>query len=645
MRSDTTPQHPEDGGDLPQSSPNEPANASAANARPKRASVRVQARRRSFTERLLGQFTLFSTLFILLVATIMGWDYGRRLAKDPLDSESFREVKASLAADPKNEEIKEEIRRQDLELRRAYFASRRRAEGGAVLLCVGALILIASLKTGSLLRRRLPSPVSQTLPRDPDQSMARIARWSVAVVALALAAGTFALGKTTTTHLTAAESPSPASPDASATDGDSSASRADSQPGASPGDASAAPSVAAVAGGYPSKDEVAKNWPYFRGPGGSGISPYTDIPTTWNVKTGENIVWKTPLPTEGNSSPVVWGDRIFLTGATPQARSVYSFDAATGKLLWQKEVAGPVNLKLPKVNEETGYASPTAATDGRRVYAMFATGDLAAFDFAGALVWSKHLGVPKNPYGLATSLTMWQNLLIVQYDQGSPKEKLSKLLAFDGATGKIVWQTPREMPSTWGTPILIDVQGKSQIFTVGEPWGIAYDPANGKEIWRADCLQQEIGPSPVFFDGVVFTVNTAPALKAIRANGQGDVTKTHVLWMGEDNLPDTCSPLATSKHVFLLTTAGILTCYDAKSGKLLWEQDFEVRFKSSPSLVGKNVYLAGDEGKVFVVEPTDKECKKIAQTEMGEAIFASPAFGPGKIYVRTKKHLFCIGKK
>jgi len=370
------------------------------------------------------------------------------------------------------------------------------------------------------------------------------------------------------------------------------------------------------------------------------------VPTTWDGPSGKNVLWKTRVPLEGNSSPIVWKDRIFLTGATERVRQVYCFDTA-GKLLWQKDMpATPASAaKPPEVVGDTGFASSTPAVDGQRVYVMFAIGDVAAFDFAGNQVWVRSLGIPKNSYGHATSLAMVRNLLLVQFDQATAKEGKSKLLALDAATGKTVWETPRPVPSSWCTPIVIEWKGQEQIIAGGDPWTIAYQPADGKEIWRVKCLGQDVAASPVFADGVVYIGNANAKTSAIRINGTGDVTASHTLWTAEDGLPDTCSPLTTSQYVLLLTSGGTLTSYDAKSGKKLWEKDFDSSFKASPALAGKNVYLLGDEGKAWVVEPGPADCKTVAEANVGEPCAASPAFQDGRIYVRGKQNLLCIGSK
>lgn len=607
-------------------------------AQPPAPSPQPPASRKQLWARVARWTAAVAVVHLVLVTALMAWHYSRRLAKDPLNSEEFLALKAELAAAPQNEELKTRIRQLDLALRTQYFQQRRLAASGAWLLLGGAVVLLIALRAAATLDAKLPMPEAHATPEDTDARAARGARWSVAAIALVLACGGvgLALGVRSVldeerpTDLPTARA---AGPDLAAT-------------GQGPGAGAQAPSPV-PSGSFPAPEEVAKNWPYFRGPTGLGISAYENVPTTWDASKGEGIVWKTPVPLEGNSSPVVWKDRIFLTGATDRVRQVYCFDATSGKLLWQQDLpATPASAaKPPDVMGDTGFAAPTPATDGQRVYAMFAIGDLAAFDFTGKLAWVRSLGIPKNPYGHATSLSMVRNLLLVQFDQATAKEAKSKLIAMDSATGNTVWETPRPVPSSWCTPIVIQWQGQEQIVTGGDPWAIAYQSHDGKEIWRVKCLGQDVAASPVFADGIVYVGNANAQFTAIRPDGQGDVTQTHVLWVGEDGLPDTSSPLATKDYVLLLTSSGTLTCYHAKDGKKLWEQDFDSTFKASPALVGKSVYLVGDEGKAWVVEPGPAECKILSEAILGEPCATSPAFQDGRIYLRGKQHLFCIGKK
>ena len=404
--------------------------------------------------------------------------------------------------------------------------------------------------------------------------------------------------------------------------------------------------TAALAADLPSPEEYRANWPRFRGPEGGGVSAQGDAPIACDIATGANIAWTADVPIAGFNSPVVWGDRVFLSGGGEAKCEVMCFDAQSGKILWRSavpEAAGSPGKKSA-VPDESGMAAPTVATDGRRVYAIFANGDLAAFNFDGVLAWSKHLGVPKNSYGHATSLLTWQDRVIVQFDQGEPDDKLSKLTAFDGVTGAVVWEQPRGVGASWATPILFDAAGKSQLVTLALPWVISYSPKDGAEIWRADCLDGEVTPSPIFAGGTLFIVSPLNKLQAIRPDGAGDVTKTHLGWMAEDGIPDVTSPVSNGELIFIVNSAGMMTCYDAKTGRKQWEQDFGDECKASPGIAGNRLYLITKKG-VLVVAEVAREFKELARSPLGEPVFASPAFAPGKIFVRGVKHLICIAAK
>ncbi len=399
----------------------------------------------------------------------------------------------------------------------------------------------------------------------------------------------------------------------------------------------------------PSEEEFRRSWPSFRGPEGSGVSAYTNLPTEWDAATEKGILWKTRTPLPGSNSPIVWKNRVFLSGATKDRREVFCFDSATGRILWRRKVSSesPDAAQPIKVSNYTGFAAPTMATDGRFAYAMFANGDLTAFDFAGNEVWSRSLGVPRNHNGHASSLATYNGRVIVQYDQGKASDDRSKLLAVDGATGKTVWRVSRPVPASWSSPIVVRNGLRPLIITCSDPWVAAYAPQSGAEVWRVDCLAPaEVGPSPVFSDQKIFAANDYASLSAIRANGSGDVTETHIAWSTDVGLPDVCSPLATDQFILLLASHGTLTCIDKKEGgQPLWEEGFEADFTSSPSLVGNRVYLFSREGKAWVVEPTREKCNRIAEADLGEKCVTSPAFQNGRIYIRGKEHLFCIGKR
>jgi len=570
--------------------------------------------------------TVVAAVFALIVSALLLYDYGRRQVDDPLSDPTYLALKAALKEQPRNEKLQEQVRAVDAQLRHEWFRQRRFTAVGGWLLLGGVAIFLIAGNAALSMRRQPPMPGPHHPPRDEETLWTRSARWATGGLAVLLVGAAVALSLSMRSDLPKYAADSPGEQVSG-----------DPVPDEPPARELPPP---------PTPDQIAANWPRFRGPHGSGVAAVSELPTAWDAASGEHILWKQLVPLPGNNSPVVWGDRLFLTGADETRREVYCFDAGTGELLWQQEAPGTPQstAKPPKVLEATGYAAPTAVVDGRQVYAMFANGDVAAFTFNGTLGWARSLGIPENAYGHAASLAMWENLLLVQFDQASKKDGKSALLALDAATGETVWKVDREVPNSWTSPIVIDHAGRTQLITAADPWVIAYNPADGAELWRAKCLRMDVGPSPVFRDGVVYVANAFPAVSAIKADGQGDVTDSHILWQSEDGLPDTCSPLVTKDHVLVLASFGLLTCYDAASGEWLWEEDFETEFTSSPSLVGDRVYLIANDGKSWVVEPGKQGCTRIAEGDLGERCVTSPALLQGRIYLHGEKHLFCIGE-
>ena len=628
--------------------------------------------------------------FSAIVAALLLYDFVVRGAKHPAEAATYQAFTQALRDQPDNDTLKAHLRLVDEQLRREYFRQRAFSMVGTVLLLCGVAVTVFAAKSAATLRRELPQPGVMP-PRDIESQRAQAARWAVGALAVLLLAGAVALGFGLRAQLPRGEkelaallagekepdskpapinaalptpppSPKTESPTIQPTDkptpgnGAVKPPRPDAvppkpdEPTATPTTDPSPPPTAAET--LPSAEEYNKAWPRFRGPAGLGISPYENIPTKWDGESGEGIRWKTAVPLPGNNSPVVWSNRVFLSGANEKQREVYCFDADSGELVWKQPVTGTPesNAAIPKVMDDTGFAAPTVATDGRRVYAIFANGDVAAFTVEGKPAWSKSLGLPDNSYGHAGSLLVYKDLLIVPFDQGRVGESKSRLFALKAATGEVAWQAERNVPNSWSTPIVAHIGQQDQIITAADPWAIAYDPKNGREIWRAKVLKQDVGPSPVFSDGKVYTTSEQSQLIAIKVGSEGDLTKDKdtakkfILWKGEDNLPDTASPLATPQFVFVLASSGIMTCYDAKSGDMRWEMEFDDVFSASPSLVGNKLLLVGKEGKCWWVEPSEDEGKKLSEAAMGEECVTSPAFQDGRIYLRGKTHLFCIGK-
>lgn len=388
----------------------------------------------------------------------------------------------------------------------------------------------------------------------------------------------------------------------------------------------------------PSGGELQRGWMSFRGPGANGCAPRANPPLSWNTKDGTNILWKKPVPKHGMSSPVVWQTRVFLTGADESSRQIYCFDVDNGELLWRHDVDGlpgfPSGSELPQVLEETGFASPTATTNGEYLAAIFATGELVCVNMKGQRVWAKHLGVPENHYGHASSLMSDKELLFVQYDQMAN----SKLLAFDLATGKPVWEAKRDAIS-WSSPILIENKGRMELILVNSKAVDSYDPMIGKLLWDVKCLDGEVASSAAYADGMVFVSNDNATTSAIDiANHSAD---PKILWQWDENLPDAASPLAKDGYLILPTSFGVVTCLEARTGKALWEKEFDRGFRSSPVAVGDRVYMTDLSGSTQVFALAG-EFKPLGVSEIGEAVYATPAVVGDRIYIRGVRHLFCI---
>ena len=598
--------------------------------------------------------------FTLLVTALLVWNYVTHLAKDPLDSPQYLALQQQLAADPQNEQLKEAIRELDLKLRQEYFRARIFNRWGTLLLIAGLITFAISAKIASTLRRPLPHPSAtevwdEAFERATRQRLTAVAAFVVLLIA---AVGVLAWRSRGTVHQALAlkgalsrqsggelaqrsgsqeESSAAAAPTGQGTQSETSGTGQPTAPTGAPVGNDAAPA-----------EEFARFWPRFRGPNGDGISPHPNPPVEWNAEEGRGILWKTPIDLPGHNSPVVWDKLVFVTGATEDRRVCYALDAESGKVLWQREIPSTPESrgKKPKVMKDTGFAAPTVATDGRRVYAIFANGDLAALDFQGNVVWVKGLGIPDNAYGHASSLCTYKNWVIVLFDQGEPDDDKSKLLAIEGPTGRVVWEVTRPTGNSWTSPVIANSAGKPQLITVANPFVISYNPEDGTEWWRFDGTTGDCGPSPIAHgDLVIAGGEYSYYMYGIRGDGSGDVTKTHKVWEAEDALPDTCSPLAFDHYVLWMSSTSVLACYNVNTGEKLWEHEFpDNTFASSPSYAGGRVYLFSKEGACWVGTVTDQEFKIEHENSLGEGCVTSPAFQPGRLYIRGEKHMFCISQ-
>jgi len=390
--------------------------------------------------------------------------------------------------------------------------------------------------------------------------------------------------------------------------------------------------------------DAAENWPRFRGPAGTGHHAGAALPVKWSA---ENVLWRVELKGDGHSSPVNWGQRIFLTAATEQGRAcrVLALDARDGRLLWEKTVSCDAPGKTHGMNS---FATPTCVTDGERVVAFFGRGGIHCFDLDGKPLWSQSLGEFSGPWGIAASPVLAGNLVIQNCDaQGA-----SSIVALDKKTGKIAWRTSRgEKPmGGWSTPIEIQAGKRSELVVNSEQGLDAYDSATGKLLWHCNGFNGRGEPVPDFARGLLFVLNgKAGDVYAVRPGGSGDVSDTHRAWhTPRPKVRDIPSPIVVGDYLFAIDMKGTAATYDARSGKVLWTEKIPGAFTASPIESGGLIYLNTESGETLVIKPgpkLDLVARNSIGDHAGELFRASIAPIGGRLYLRSNRALYCVGAK
>jgi outer membrane protein assembly factor BamB len=383
-------------------------------------------------------------------------------------------------------------------------------------------------------------------------------------------------------------------------------------------------------------------WPRFRGAQGSGIAPDGNYATKWDVASGEGIVWQVPTGLEGHGSPILAGGLVCLSGMVGEGRFISCFRESDGSLAWRAAVEGEALAPgvEPFTTPDTGWAASTPVVAGNTIFALFGTGHAGAFDLQGKALWLAHLGTPETAYGFASSPVTDGERFFVQFDQVGDRPAV--LYAFDALRGGLAWRAARPAHSSWATPLLADRAEGKQLITAANPLVISYDPVDGSELWRADVLGGDVAPSPIVAGGMVLVIQPRRHLTALRIDGRGDVTKTHVVWRHESGVPDIPTPLATDEHVYLLSTEGRMHVLKTPTGEVLHKVSLKGIYRASPTLANGNLYLFDSEGIGKVYRWQDG-WSEIGGGKMGEEVSATPVFGSGSIYVRGSKKLVRIG--
>ncbi len=416
------------------------------------------------------------------------------------------------------------------------------------------------------------------------------------------------------------------------------------------------------------------NWSGWRGPEGTGISAETNLPSEWSAT--KNLKWKTAIPGRGHSSPIVWGDCVFLTTdvegeVVPGAKAiphklegqdflhpdsvgadrkhvfkVLCLDRATGKVLWdQTAYEGTV---YDNRHRKGSYAAPTMATDGQMVYAWFGgEGDgLYCYDFKGKLMWKTPVGkIASVGMGPGTSPVLVDNVVVLQCDEDEGQK--SFIAGIDKKTGKELWRTPRRVQSSFATPLVVRSGGRTEVVTSGFEWIISYDPKTGKELWKTKGTQSNAVPSPLAGHGMAYVYAGYPAKKtlAIKLGGSGELAESSLAWSYDKGTAYVPSSILYGDYLYLMTDRGILTCLDAKTGKLVYEGGripVPATFTASPVAFDGKLLLTSEDGDTYVIKAGPKH-EVLATNTVGEPVYASPAISDGMIFIRGEKSLFCIG--
>ncbi len=387
---------------------------------------------------------------------------------------------------------------------------------------------------------------------------------------------------------------------------------------------------------------LADNWSQFRGAGSRGISAETNLPVKWSAT--ENVKWKTKLPGPGHSSPVVWGNRIFLTAYRKAGGGellVLCVDKATGKILWERKAPAKT---IEKVHDTNSPASPTPATDGKYVYAWFGSFGLLCFDFDGNKIWEKPVGPYPIEWGSASSPVVYKDMVLLNCDTDAE----DFLLAVDKNSGKTIWQTSRSnIERAWPTPVIWNVEGQDQIVVSGTGGVKAYDPKDGKEIWVVEGVPKWVSPTPVVVGGLLFVASNGldndNFMMAVRPGGRGNVTRNNVAWRYVRNISSASSPVVVGDHLFAVRSGGIMVCLDAKTGKLIWQERLPAPGDYYASLVAGDgkIYAISEEGIATVIA-AKPVYELLSRNVMGERCMASPAVSDRQIFIRSDESLFCI---
>ncbi|MBT5925905.1 MAG: PQQ-like beta-propeller repeat protein [Verrucomicrobia bacterium] len=560
-----------------------------------------------------------SAVLALVVCVLMIGNRAALNRSDPVHSTSLTALMEQLSEDPRNEALKIQIQEMDLLARKAFFASQQFNQRGISVLIGSLIVMVASFKIIGAYEASHPFPDAND-PKDDPQEQAQWARKSVTVAGLVL--GGFAL-----TLALPWESP---------LDQPLPSYKAELDELLIPGTATPELDFAnseSASLQFANAEQLNNHWPMFL-PRYASWMDNINLPSVWNGETGEGIHWKVKLDLPGFNSPIIWEDRVYLSGASATKREVTCFDISDGSDVWKIEI--PVSVESgdpPSVTEDTGYAAPTLACNGVMVYAAFANGDLSAITLDGQLKWTVYMGNPVNPYGYSSSPVVQSDMVLIQMDS----EEHSFVAAYDAGTGKQKWKMERDTGASWASPLLFEWEQNPVLALAAEPTLSVYNVEDGSLIWELECLDGgEIAPSPVFYDGRLYVAADYVHVAAV------DMNSASVVWTNEDTTPGISTPLVYDGLYFGGMGDGGIICFSTESGEELWYEVTDHGFYASPVRIGGKIYLFDRGGNAHVFEASGKGFNGNMESLMGESVLSTPALYKHGMIIRGEGHLFCI---
>ncbi len=579
---------------------------------------------------------LVTAVFALALLFMMGISWIQMRQATPLQTEVMETLKQLNESNSENAKLAGQIRELDLLSRKAYFTQESHLKTGAWILCAMAVVIGLCLRMYFKDTKNLPEKDLHPIDEWMTKSNARkYIGWGFG--SLAAAAALFAIITSGTVRGWINQLG-----EMSLLSKTDSVNVIDTTKTAAPTLSAVTDSLRADSALLADAEEVNDSFPTpkitsnaFRGNNSSGHSSARGIPTSWNLQSGKNILWQKAIPKHGYNSPVINGRNIFLTGADAKSRELYCFDLWTGELRWTVKADGISGSpsSMPDVTPDTGLAASTVATNGKQVCAIFATGDVICSDMDGKRLWAKNLGVPENHYGFASSLLIYGNELIIQYDNNSN----ARLIALNITNGSQLWSKSRRDKIAWSSPILAKAAGQQAIIVMGNPAITAYSASNGSELWRVECMTGEVGSSPCASNGVIFGASEYATCIAINAE------TGEKLWEAGDCLPECSSPVATKDLLYVATSYGAVCAYNTETGEVVKQHELTTPFYSSPVIADGKIYLFSNSGKCYIFS-TGKDFNLITSFNTGEKTFATPAFTDGMMVVRTDKSLYVVKK-